>query len=107
METEADGRKGRRKAENKEDSKREEKVVKVKTETLKSFYLNEKEDNEILKFYQEDLLNIIEISERMNIKPWQIISLLIKYEIIQKRDESRGYDIYKETEEYKQKCGKK
>jgi len=87
--------------------KEKEKVVKVKTETLKSFYLNEKEDNEILKFYQEDLLNIMEISDRMNIKPWQIVSLLMKYEIIQKRDESRGYDIYKETEEYKQKCVKK
>jgi hypothetical protein len=87
--------------------KEKEKVVKVKTETLKSFYLNEKEDNEILKFYQEDLLNIMEISERINVRPWQIVSLLMKYEIIQKRDESRGYDIYKETEEYKQKCVKK
>ena len=87
--------------------KEKEKVVKVKTETLKSFYLNEKEDNEILKFYQEDLLNIMEISERINVRPWQIVSLLMKYNIIQKRDESRGYEIYKETEEYKQKCGKK
>ena len=87
--------------------KEKEKVVKIKTEPLKTFYLNEKEDNEILKWYQEDLLDIMEISERINVRPWQIVSLLMKYNIIQKRDESRGYDIYKETEEYKEKCAKK
>ena len=65
--------------------KEKEKVVKIKTELLKTFYLNEKEDNEILKWYQEDLLDIMEISERINVRPWQIVSLLMKYNIIQKR----------------------
>ena len=49
----------------------------------------------------------MEISQKNNIKPWQIVSLLMKYNIIKKRDDARGYDKYKETEEYKQKLEKK
>ena len=43
------------------------------------------------------------ISTNNNIRPWQVVSVLVSNKIIEKRDESRGYDIYKETEEYKQK----
>jgi hypothetical protein len=42
-----------------------------------------------------------------NIRPWQIVSLLMRYKIINKRDEARGYDLYKETEEYKSKLNSK
>ena len=51
--------------------------------------------------------DIMEISEKNNIKPWQVVSLLMKYNIIKKRDDARGYDKYKETEEYKKNLEKK
>ena len=38
-----------------------------------------------------------------NILPWQVVSLLVQYKVISKREEARGYDIYKETDEYKKK----
>ena len=41
-----------------------------------------------------------------NIRPWQVVSLLVRYKTISKRDEARGYDKYKETEEYKNKLNK-
>ena len=41
-----------------------------------------------------------------NIKPWQVVSLLMRYKIIKKRDEALGYDKYKDTEEYKSKLEK-
>ena len=43
------------------------------------------------------------ISTMNNILPWQVVSLLIQYKVISKRVEARGYDKYKETEEYKSK----
>ena len=46
----------------------------------------------------------MEISEKNNIKPWQVVSLLMKYKIIKKRDEALGYDdneiITHNVEEY-------
>ena len=82
------------------------KMVEVKTESLKNCYLNEKVDQEVLKMYEEELLDIIEISERNNLKPWQIISLLMKHKVVNSRTETRGYEKYKDTEEYKEKCAK-
>ena len=41
-----------------------------------------------------------------NIRPWEVVSLLIRHKIIIKRCEARGYDIYKETDEYKQNSNK-
>ena len=46
------------------------------------------------------------ISSNNNIRPWEVVSLLMKYKIIKERKESRGYDIYTETEEYKSKIKK-
>ena len=63
-------------------------------------------DSKLLNEYYSNK-DIMEISEKNNIKPWQIVSLLMKYNIIKKRDDARGYDKYKETEEYKQKLEKK
>ena len=34
---------------------------------------------------------------------WQVISILCKNKIIAKRSDARGYDLYKETDEYKSK----
>ena len=50
--------------------------------------------------------DIIEISEFNNVKPWQVVSLLMRYKIIKKRDEALGYDKYKESEEYQSKIEK-
>ena len=46
------------------------------------------------------------LSSEYNVRPWEIVSLLIKYKIIKKRDEAIGYDKYKETDEYKQQIKK-
>ena len=79
-----------------------EKTNKVKKEKKKEFYFNEQLDKEILNDYENESNDIMTMSNN-NIKPWQIVSLLMRYKIIKKRDEARGYDKYKETEEYKSK----
>lgn len=77
---------------------------KPKLKKLKQkFYFNEEEDTKILKDYEDDNNNIMKISTMNNILPWQVVSLLMQYKVISKRVEARGYDIYKETEEYKSK----
>ena len=43
------------------------------------------------------------ISLNNNIKPFEVVSLLIRYKIISKRVDARGYDKYKATDEYKNK----
>jgi len=43
------------------------------------------------------------LSTEYKVRPWEIVSLLMRYKIIKKRDEAIGYDKYKETDEYKQK----
>jgi len=74
----------------------------LKTKKTK-FYFSEEEDNKILKEYEDEKNNIMTISEMNNILPWQVVSLLIQYKVILKRNEARGHDIYKETDEYKKK----
>ena len=46
------------------------------------------------------------ISENFEVRPWQVVSVLMRYKIIDKRDNARGYDLYKETAEYKSKIKK-
>jgi len=80
-------------------------VEKKQTKRIKSpeVYFDEKRDKTIIEDYIISDDNIITISNRHNIKTFQLVSLLVKYKIITKRSESRGYEIYKETEEYKSK----
>jgi hypothetical protein len=85
-----------------EETMKKQKIIKKSTETVFSKEL----DSKILNEYYSNK-DIMEISEKNNIKPWQVVSLLMKYNIIKKRVEALGYDKYKETEEYKQKIGKK
>ena len=73
---------------------------KAKTE----FFLNKELDEKILQEYENEMNDIMTISSANNVRPWQVVSLLVSYKKIAKRNESRGYDIYKETEEYKSKC---
>ena len=81
------------------------KIKKIKTEVLKC-YFNDALDNKILNEYEDETNNIMTISSNNNIRPWEVVSLLMKYKIIKERKESRGYDIYKETDEYKSKITK-
>jgi len=59
-------------------------------------------DKKVLNEYENEINDIMTMSND-NIRPWQIVSLLMHYKILNKRDEARGYDKYKETEEYKSK----
>jgi len=83
-----------------------EKKKKVTKKIKKEIYFTEELDNNIIKDYNSDT-DIILLSESYNVRPWEIVSLLIKKKIIIKRDEAKGYDKYKETDEYKQKLEKK
>ena len=82
----------------------EEMEVKKKKKNSKSkFYFNENIDNKILLDYEDIEKDIMMISEIHKIRPWQVVSVLMKHNVISKRGESRGYDKYKETDEYKSK----
>lgn len=67
------------------------------------YYFNEKIDKQILLDYQDVDKDIMIISENNKIRPWQVVSVLMRHKVIVNRNESRGYDKYKETEEYKNK----
>ena len=75
------------------------KVIKIKS----LFYIDEITDNKIIEEYNDQTNNIITISSNNNIEVYKVVSLLMHYKIIEKRDKARGYDIYKITEEYTNK----
>jgi hypothetical protein len=89
-----------------------EKKVKVKKEKLVKkenpieFYFDEEKDKKILEEYENEENDVMTIGVINDIRPWQVVSLLVRYKTISKRDEARGYDKYKETEEYKNKLNK-
>ena len=80
--------------------KKKKVVKKVKTE----LYFNEKLDKKIIEEYENK--DIMLLAKEYNVRPWEIVSLLVRYKVIKKRDDARGYDKYKETDEYKQKINK-
>jgi hypothetical protein len=82
------------------------KSKKSKNANVKANYFDEVKDNEILQEYEDETKNIMDIGTICDVKPWQVISVLVRHGKINKRTESRGYDIYKETEEYKNKLEK-
>jgi hypothetical protein len=75
-------------------------VKKIKSPEV---YFDEEKDKTIIEDYIVSNDDIMIIANRHNIKTFQIVSLLVRYKIIAKRSESRGYDKYQETEEYKSK----
>lgn len=85
-----------------EEVLKKKKVIKKKTD----FYFTEELDSKIINDYNLDI-DIMVLSETYNVRPWEVVSLLIKHKIITKRDHATGYDKYKETDEYKQKLVKK
>lgn len=64
-------------------------------------YFDEKLDKKIIDDYENK--DIMFLASEYKVRPWEIVSLLMRYKIIKKRDEAKGYDKYKETDEYKQK----
>jgi len=84
-----------------------EKPKRIKKEKTIEFYFDEEKDKKILEEYENEENDIMTISKYDNIRPWQIVSLLIRYKVIKKRDEARGYEKYKDTEEYKNKVNSK
>ena len=79
------------------------KVKKVKKEKSIEFYFDEETDKKILEEYENEENDIMTISLINNKRPWEVVSLLVRYKIINSRGEARGYNKYKETEEYKSK----
>lgn len=82
-------------------------IEKPKKEKEIKVYFNEERDKKIINDYEHTEDDIMLISFNNNIKPFEVVSLLVQHKVISKRNEARGYDKYKETEEYKNKIIKK
>jgi hypothetical protein len=84
---------------------KKKKIIKKKKDS--EIYFDEKTDKMIIEDYIVSKDDIMVLANKYNIKTFQMVSLLVKYNIITNRSESRGYDKYKETEEYKSKLVEK
>jgi hypothetical protein len=82
-------------------------IEKPKKEKEIEQYFDEEKDKKIIKDYTDTEDDIMLIGLNNNIKTFQVVSLLFRHKIISKRADARGYDKYKETEEYKNKISKK
>ena len=82
-------------------------VVEKKKKTIKKTEVNIVISNDVDKFiveqYNNSNLNVLELSKSNNLLVWQVVSILMANGIIVRRTDARGYDLYKETEEYKNK----
>ena len=78
-------------------------IEKPKKEKEIKLYFDEKKDKKIIKDYKDTEDDIMLIGLNNNIKPFEVVSLLVRHKIISKRNDARGYDKYKDTEEYKNK----
>jgi hypothetical protein len=79
------------------------KVVNRVVKNPQNLVINEIVDKEIVEHYTATEDDIMKISKDKNVQVWQIVSVLVNNKIISKRQDARGYEIYKETEEYKSK----
>ena len=87
--------------------KPERKKVITKSKNIEA-YFTEEIDKKILEDYNNNTKNdITKIAKNNTVEIYQVVSLLVKYKIISKRNEARGYDKYKETDEYKNKATSK
>jgi hypothetical protein len=77
----------------------------IKTKDDEPTITNEIEEN-VLHEYNEKEMNVLDISKNNNILTWQVISILVNNQIISVRNEARGYDLYIQTDEYKNKRNK-
>jgi hypothetical protein len=81
-----------------------DKVI-IKTKEDESIITNQIEEN-VLCEYNEKEMNVLDISKSNNILTWQVISILVNNKVIPLRNEARGYDLYIQTDEYKNKRNK-
>jgi hypothetical protein len=79
------------------------KVVNRNTKNQQKLVIDEEVDKSIVDQYNTTDDDIMKISKAKNIMVWQIVSVLVNNKIINRRNDARGYEIYKETEEYKSK----
>jgi hypothetical protein len=79
------------------------KVVNRVVKNPQNLVINEIVDKEIVEHYTATEDDIMKISNDKNVQVWQIVSVLVNNKIITRRQDARGYEIYKETEEYKSK----
>jgi hypothetical protein len=65
-------------------------------------------DNEdrIIESYNNTRMGVMEIAKKFDIETYKVVSLLVKNKVIKTRGDARGYDIYKESSEYKSKIVK-
>jgi hypothetical protein len=82
-------------------------IVDKKKKTIKKsktkIVINDDVDKCIVEQYNNINLNVLELSKSNGVLVWQVVSILMNNGIIVKRSDARGYDLYKETEEYKNK----
>jgi hypothetical protein len=90
-----------------DDNKKKKIIKKSKAETDTKVYFDKTIDKTIIEDYIISKEDIITLASKYNIKIFQLVSLLVRYNIIAQRADSRGYDKYKETEEYKHKIVEK
>jgi peptidoglycan hydrolase CwlO-like protein len=62
----------------------------------------QEEDTQLNTLYNEDMLDILEISKINNRAPGVIISRLFKHKYIVNRQSARGYIVYKNSDLYKE-----
>ena len=106
-----------KKCESKENVELEKKNEKIMSDLIKenfgivipsgNFYFDEEKDNVIINKYKETMNDVLDLSSELCIPVFQIVSVLMKHKVIEKRADARGYEKYKETEEYKTKLKKK
>jgi hypothetical protein len=65
--------------------------------------INEDIDNDICEHYSTTEDDVMMISKNKNVLVWQVVSILMNHKLIKKRCDARGYEIYKNTDEYKNK----
>ena len=80
-----------------------EKKSVIKKNEKKKIVINEDMDNDITEHYSKTDDDIMMISKNKSVFVWQVVSILMNNKLIQKRCDARGYEIYKNTDEYKNK----
>jgi hypothetical protein len=78
---------------------KKKKVINKTINKQSKFVIDEEVDNSIVDQYITTDDDIIIISKAKNVMVWQIVSVLVNNKIINKRNDARGYEKYKETDE--------
>ena len=82
-------------------------IVDKKKKTIKKsktkIVINDDVDKCIVEQYNNTNLNVLELSKSNGVLVWQVVSILMNNGMIVKRCDARGYELYKDTEEYKSK----